>query len=308
MTKKYFLEKQERNEREMSEKKRGCVGCQGVQGAFSHLAAREIFPERDVRFYATFDAVLAAVEAGEVDCAVLPVENSAAGRVADMHRLLRDTDLFVTAEHFVRVRHCLLGTPESELKDVKTVVSHPQALSQCAAFLKRGGYETRAAPNTAMAAESVARGKNTGLAAVASRAAAELYGLKVLAADIEDSAVNTTRFWVMSSAPAQNVDSRTAVTSFIFWVKNEPAVLYKCLGGFATNGVDLLRLESYVDPERFLTSAGFLVDVAAGAGSDGFKRAMAELSFFSQRVKILGTYSADPFRAEMKKRQRECLK
>ena len=308
MTKNIFLEKQERNGREMSEKKQGCAGCQGVKGAFSHLAAREIFPEKDIRFYATFDAVLAAVEAGEVDCAVLPVENSAAGRVADMHRLLRDTDLFVTAEHFVRVRHCLLGTPESDLDDVKTVVSHPQALSQCASFLKRGGYETRAAANTAMAAETVAREGDKTLAAVASRAAAELYGLKVLAADIEDSAVNTTRFWVMSAAPAQNVDPRTAVTSFIFWVKNEPAVLYKCLGGLAKNGVDLLRLESYVDPERFLTSAGFLVDVAAGAESGGFKRAMAELSFFAQKVKILGTYAADPFRAEMKKRQRECLK
>lgn len=292
----------------MNGKKRSCAGCQGVEGAFSHLAAREIFPEKEIRFYATFDAVLSAVENGEVDCAVLPVENSAAGRVADMHRLLRDTDLFVTAEHFVRVRHCLLGTPESTLKDVKTVLSHPQALSQCASFLKRGGYETRAAANTAMAAETVAREGDKTLAAVASRAAAGLYGLKALAADIEDSAANTTRFWVMSAAPARNVDPETAVTSFIFWVKNEPAVLYKCLGGFATNGVDLLRLESYVDPERFLTSAGFLVDVAASAESDGFKRAMTELSFFAQRVKILGTYAADPLRAEMKKRQQECLK
>lgn len=289
----------------MREKEKGGVACQGVKGAFAYLAAKEIFPEKDVCFYATFESALEAVVSGLADCAVLPVENSAAGRVADMHRLMGKTELYVIAEHFLRIRHCLLGVPQARLEGIKTVRSHTQALSQCQLFLKQMNVKTEATDNTALAARDLAASGATDVAAIASEAAAELYGLKVLRAGVEDSNLNTTRFWVLSSEPAVDVHPSRAVTSFIFWVKNMPAVLYKCLGGFATNGVDLLRLESYVDPERFLTSAGFLVDVAAHADSDSFKRAFEELSFFSEKVKILGTYAADPYRAEMKKRQQE---
>lgn len=291
----------------MNKKETGIVACQGVMGAFSHLAAKEIFPQKEVCFYATFEDALNAVAGGRADCAVLPVENSAAGRVADMHRLMGKTELYVIAEHFLRIRHCLLGMPQARAEDVKIVRSHTQALSQCAAFLKKLNVKTESTGNTAAAAQEVAASGRTDIAAIASQAAAELYGLKVLRAGIEDSDLNTTRFWVLARNPAERVDPALAVTSFIFWVKNKPAVLYKCLGGFATNGIDLLRLESYVDPERFLTSAGFLVDVAAHAGSDSFKRAFEELAFFSEKVKILGTYAADPYRAEMKKRQQENL-
>ena len=289
----------------MNKKETGYIACQGVQGAFAHLAALEIFPQKEIEFYPTFEDTLEAVSKGQADCAVLPVENSAAGRVTDMHRLMRNTSLHIIAEHFLRIRHCLLGTPQSDIKDIKTVRSHTQALSQCGIFLKTLNVKTESTGNTAKAAQEVADLQRTDVAAIASQVAAKLYGLKILKAGIEDSPLNTTRFWVLARDRAVDVDPIKAVTSFIFWVKNKPAVLYKCLGGFATNGIDLLRLESYVDPERFLTSAGFLVDVAAHAESDSFKRALEELAFFSEKVKILGTYKADPYRTEMKKRQLE---
>lgn len=284
--------------------KKETIACQGMPGAFSHLAAKEIFPDGAVEFYATFEAVLSAVADGRADYAVLPIENSAAGRVADMHRLLGKTDLSVVGEHFLRIRHCLLGTQQADKAKIKIVRSHSQALSQCAGFLKKMGVKTEASGNTAAAAREVALSGLSDVAAIASETAAQIYGLKILEKNIEDSALNTTRFWVLSPKRATtDVNPDLAITSFIFWVRNKPAVLYKCLGGFATNGIDLLRLESYVDPERFLTSAGFLVDVAAHAESDSFKKALDELSFFSEKIKILGTYAADPYRMEMKNKQ-----
>ena len=280
------------------------IACQGVAGAFSHLAAIQVFPQKEPLFYATFEAAFEAVLHKEADCAMLPVENSAAGRVSDMHRLLGDLPLFVTGEHFLRIRHCLLGTASSDITRLRVVKSHPQALSQCRSFLKTLGGEKEVSGNTALAAQEVAALNRPDVAAVASEAAAELYGLKILKAGIEDSGLNTTRFWILSREPAENVPADNALTSFVFWVKNKPAVLYKCLGGFATNGIDLLRLESYVDPERFLTSAGFLVDVAAHRESAAFQRAMEELLFFSEKVKILGTYPAASYRNALKKQQK----
>lgn len=280
------------------------IACQGVPGAFSHRAAKQVFPDGAIRFYSTFEAVLDAVSNGREDYAVLPVENSAAGRVADLHRLLGTLPLYVSGEHFLRIRHCLLGKADATEEAIRIVRSHPQALAQCRSFLEKAGYKTEAAGNTAMAAKEVAATDGTDVAAIASETAAELYGLKILREGIEDSKLNTTRFWILSRQPAVIGDRKNVLTSFLFWVKNKPAVLYKCLGGFATNGIDLLRLESYVDPERFLTSAGFLVDVAADGGSEDFRRAMDELAFFAEKVKILGTYPADPYRNEMSEKQK----
>lgn len=280
------------------------VACQGVPGAFSHLAARQIFPDREVCFFSTFEEALAAVSNNQAEYAVLPVENSAAGRVADMHRLLGTLPLFVTGEYFLRIRHCLLAKAAATEQSIRVVRSHPQALAQCRSFLKNAGYKTEAAANTAMAAKEVAMSDGNDVAAIASETAAEMYGLKILRNGIEDSELNTTRFWILSRTPAVDEERKEVLTSFLFWVKNKPAVLYKCLGGFATNGIDLLRLESYVDPERFLTSAGFLVDVAADSRSEAFRRAMEELSFFAEKVKILGTYPADSYRIEMSERQK----
>ncbi len=301
LTKINFLEKRG----SMIENNRNVIACQGVKGAFSHLTALEIFPDREICFYSTFEEALSAVEDGEAGYAVLPIENSAAGRVTDMHRLLAKTKLYVVAEHFFKIHHCLLGIASSQPETVKVVRSHPQALSQCASFLKTMGVKTESCGNTAAAALEVSLLKSAEVAAIASERAAELYGLKILKRNIEDFSFNTTRFWVLSRTPETGVDPEKAITSFVFWVANKPAVLYKCLGGFATNGIDLLRLESYVDPYHFFTSAGFLVDVACHQESGAFRRAMEELTFFSEKVKILGTYSADPLRSEMQKRQKE---
>lgn len=279
------------------------IACQGAAGAFSHMAAEEIFPGKEILFFPTFDAALDAVGAGDAGAAVIPVENSAAGRVADVHRLLPETGLFIAGEHFVRIEHHLLGLPGAKAGNIKTARSHPQALSQCRKTLAVMGIVPETAVNTAMAAQEILKRGDVCAGAVASAKAAELYGLEILKHNIEDSSANTTRFWIVSKTPARNVDKNRAVTSFVFRVKNLPAVLYKCLGGFATNGIDLLRLESYVDPEHFLTSAGFLVDIAAHPDTEAFRRAFEELSFFAENIKILGTYSPSSFRVRFRNTQ-----
>lgn len=271
------------------------IACQGVAGAFSHLAAASVFPAAEIAFYPTFKQALDAVARGESDAAVVPVENSSAGRVADMHRLLPRADLFVTGEKFIPVRHCLLGTQDAELSDVKTVLSHPQALAQCQANLTKSGFVSQSAANTAEAAKTVAEKGDKTVAALASALAAKLYGLKILRSDMQDFDLNMTRFWVLERAP-RKPETNYPITSLIFKVKNIPAVLYKCLGGFATNGVNLLRIESFVDADRFFANAAFLVDVAAAFDDAAFQSALDELAFFARDIKILGTYAADAAR------------
>lgn len=277
------------------------IACQGCAGAFSHLAAQEIFPDASFVFFPTFEQTIQAVQQDIADSAVMPVENSAAGRVADMHTLLPGSDLFITGEHFLRIQHQLLGQKNAKISDIKAVRSHQQALTQCSKTLKSLGIESQAATNTAQAAQEAADTKDISIGVIASVVAAEIYGLKVLKANMEDSPLNTTRFWVLSKKEAENVDPEKSITSFVFWVKNLPAVLYKSLGGFATNGINILRLESYVSPDAFFTSAGFLVDIAAHPQTDAFRRAFDELAFFAQDIKILGTYPASFFRKQTEK-------
>lgn len=278
------------------------IACQGCAGAFSHLAAQSVFPTAEIVFYPTFKQALDAVAQGDSDAAVVPVENSSAGRVADIHRLLPQADLFVTGEKFIPVRHCLLGTSAACLSDVKTVLSHPQALAQCRGNLTKKGFAAEACANTAEAAKTVAERGDKTLAALASAAAADLYGLKILETDMQDFDLNMTRFWVLERAP-RTPDTKHPITSLIFKVKNVPAVLYKCLGGFATNGINLLRIESFVDANRFFANAAFLVDVAADARDKAFRSAVDELAFFSDDIKILGTYAADAARLNGLNRQ-----
>ncbi len=271
------------------------IACQGCAGAFSHLAAQSVFPTAEIVFYPTFKQALDAVAQGDSDAAVVPVENSSAGRVADIHRLLPQSDLYVTGEKFIPVRHCLLGTADAALSDVKTVLSHPQALAQCRANLTKKGLCAQAAANTAEAAKTVAERGDKSVGALASAVAAGLYGLKILETDMQDFDLNMTRFWVLERAP-RKLDTKHPITSLIFKVKNVPAVLYKCLGGFATNGVNLLRIESFVDANRFFANAAFLIDVAADSDSRAFQSAAGELAFFADEIKILGTYAADAVR------------
>ena len=278
------------------------IACQGCAGAFSHLAAKAVFTDAEIVFHPTFKQALDAVAWGDSDAAVVPVENSSAGRVADMHRLLPQANLFVTGEKFIPVRHCLLGTKDAELSDVKTVLSHPQALAQCQANLTENGFVSQSAANTAEAAKTVAEKGDKSVAALASAAAAELYGLKILRSDMQDFDLNMTRFWILERAPSKP-DTKHPITSLIFKVKNIPAVLYKCLGGFATNGVNLLRIESFVDADRFFANAAFLVDVAADSDDAAFQSALDELAFFAQDIKILGTYAADAARLNGREKQ-----
>ena len=272
------------------------VACQGCAGAFSHLAAKAAFPEASFVFFPTFEGVLNALKQGIADRAVLPVENSEAGRVADCHILLPASGVFIVAERFLRIEHHLLGVKGAKIQDIRTVRSHVQALSQCANTLSKMGIASYPAANTAMAAKETAQNNDKSFGAVASQTAAELYGLDVLKRNIEDSPNNTTRFLILSAqAQIPPAGSEGVITSFVFRVRNIPAALYKSLGGFATNGINILRLESYVDPLHFV-SAGFFVDVEGHPESLAFKRAMNELAFFAEKIQILGTYPADPFR------------
>lgn len=271
------------------------IACQGCKGAFSHLAGKEIFNEAQFLFFPTFEETLEAVKKGIAEKAVIPVENSEAGRVMDIHILLPASGLFITGEHFLRIEHHLLGVKGARSEEIKTICSHVQALSQCARSLKEIGAAVRPAVNTAVAAQDVARAGDVSIAAIASKAAAEEYGLCILKHNIEDSPDNRTRFLILSAEPEAVSKERPAITSFVFWTRNIPAALYKSLGGFATNGINILRLESYVDPKHFV-SAGFFVDVEARPETKAFEYAFNELAFFSEKIQILGTYSADPYR------------
>ena len=274
---------------------RGKVAFQGARGAFSHLACRAARPDHEVLPCKSFDAAFDAVEAGEAELAMLPVENSQAGRVRDIHRLLPERQLHIVGEHFQPVHHQLLGPPGAVLIDVREVQSHPQALAQCRLYLQAQKLQPVAVQDTAWAAYRVAEQGDPSIAAVASTLAAEMYGLDVLAADIEDAHDNTTRFLIMSRTPAAFDEADPElITSCVFQVGNIPAALYKALGGFATNGINLLKLESY-QLARFQW-ARFAIDFQGHPNSPAVRRALDELSYFTDDLRILGTYPADDFR------------
>ncbi len=265
------------------------VAFQGAPGAYSHQAVREAFPRALPLPCFAFDDALAAVAAGAADCAVIPIENSLHGRVADIHFLLPESGLSITGEHFVRVRHCLLGVPGTRREDVTTAVSHPQALGQCRRRLRDWGIAPEAYADTAAAAALVAAEGDPAHAAVASRLAAELYGLDVLAEGIEDEAHNTTRFVVLARAALVPEPGTPVMTSLLFEVRSVPAALFKALGGFATNGVNLTKLESYLKGGAF-AAAEFYADIEGDPADPAVARALDELRYHSEWVRVLGTY------------------
>jgi prephenate dehydratase len=272
------------------------IAYQGEPGANSHQVCREHYPELESVPCASFEDVFAAVEAGEADLAMIPIDNSIAGRVADIHHFLPDSGLHIVAEHFLRIRFNLLGVPGARLDQVKTVHSHVHALGQCRRFIREHGLTTVISGDTAGAAREIVEAADPTQAAISPPLAAEIYGLDVLAEDVEDEDHNTTRFVVLSpelvEAPAGN---GPVVTSFIFNVRNLPAALYKALGGFATNGVNMTKLESYMVGGKF-TATQFLAEVDGHPAELGLSRALEELTFFTTDVKILGVYPADAFR------------
>ena len=280
------------------------IAYQGEPGSNSHQVCKQHYPDWETLPCASFEDVFAAVEGGpgvepSADLAMIPIDNSIAGRVADIHHFLPASGLHIIAEHFLRIRFHLLGVPGSSLETITTVHSHVHALGQCRKVIREHGLKPVIAGDTAGAAREVAELGDPTLAAISPPLAAEIYGLDVLATDVEDEEHNTTRFVVLSrdlvQAPAGN---GPVVTSFIFNVRNLPAALYKALGGFATNGVNMTKLESYMVGGEF-TATQFLAEVDGHPDDIGVKRALEELAFFTTDIKVLGVYPADPFRAEV---------
>ena len=274
------------------------IAYQGEPGANSHLAAREAFFDLEPIAYPTFEDALAAVKAGDAGYAMIPIENSVAGRVADIHHLLPDAGLFIVAEHFLRVRHQLMAKPGATLNSIKRVMSHTQALGQCRNTLRSLGLKPVPEADTAGSARMVAEGSDATVGAIASRLAAEIYGLEILKSDMEDEAHNTTRFVVLSKEPEDaEPGNGPVVTSLMFRVRNVPAALYKALGGFATNSVNMTKLESY-QTEGTFNATMFFADIEGHPVDRPVRLALEELSFFSTETTILGTYPASPYRRE----------
>lgn len=272
------------------------IAYQGVPGAYSHIACQNVFPDQEYVSCETFELAMELVQHQRVNFAMIPVENSNAGRVSDVHFLLPGAGLYIIGEYFLRISHQLLGLPGSKLSELSTASSHPQALAQCSNFLKQHNIKTIARIDTAKSCEDVIRDQDPSKAAIASTLAAEIYGLDTLAANIENAANNTTRFLIMSQEQlVPEDDGRKFITSFIFQAKNIPAALYKALGGFATNGINITKLESYLLEGKFF-SAQFYAEIESHPSHQAFKNAFEELQFFSQSVKILGTYAAHPYR------------
>jgi prephenate dehydratase len=268
---------------------------QGQPGAYSHLACRHVCPHLEAVPTESFEEAFAAVRAGEAERAMIPIENSVAGRVADIHHLMPHAGLKIIGEHFQRVNHHLLAVPGARLEDVKTVHSHVHALNQCRRLLGELGLTPKIHGDTAGAAADVAQAGRTNQAAIASRLAAEIYGLDILRSDLEDAEHNTTRFVILAREAREPPPYEgPVITSFLFQVRNVPAALYKALGGFATNGINMIKLESYVNA-RF-SQAQFYAEALGHPEQEAVKNAFEELAFFSHEVEQLGVYPADPFR------------
>ncbi len=274
------------------------IAFQGVLGAYSHLACQELYPDDNYMPCASFDKAFSAVQEKKADLAVIPIENSAAGRVADVHFLLSQTPLYIIGEHFLHIHHQLIGLPGSRLTDIKTAFSHPQALAQCSNFLKNNNIIPSAQADTALSCELIINNNDKSIAAIASKSAASLYNLPILASNIENAANNTTRFLVMSREhKIPQDDGQKFITSLIFKAKNIPAALYKALGGFATNAININKLESYLLHGKFF-AAQFYIEVESHPDRQAFKNAINELQFFGDEITMLGTYRSHPYRDE----------
>jgi len=268
------------------------IAFQGEPGAYSHQACREARPDHEAVPCRSFEDVIETVRKGEADLAMLPVENSTYGRVADIHRLLPESGLHIIDEAFVRVHINLLAVPGTRLNQVRTAMSHTVLLGQCLDFCREHGIHRVVGADTAGSAQHVAELGDPGMAALASELAGEIYGLEVLARHIEDHDRNTTRFLIMSRNPEDARRDADMMTTFVFRVRNIPAALYKAMGGFATNGVNMTKLESYMVDGSF-TATQFYADIEGHPDDVGVRFALEELEFFTSYIKILGTYPAD---------------
>jgi len=266
------------------------IAFQGEKGAFSHQAVATVFPEDEPLSCLTFEDTIGAVQSGSADLAMVPVENSLYGRIADIHHLLPQSGLFIIAEHFQPIRMNLLGVPGARLEDIRTVQSLSVALGQCRRFIAEHSLKTVSSVDTAGSAREVAEGGDISVAAIASRLAGEINGLTLLAENIEDATHNTTRFLVMSRRKqVPPADGGPIKTTFVFRVRNVPAALYKAMGGFATNGVNMTKLESYMVDGSF-TATQFYADIEGHPDERGVQLAFEELGFFTDLFQVLGVY------------------
>jgi prephenate dehydratase len=273
------------------------IAFQGEPGANRHEACRTYFPDYEAVPCATFEEAFEAIKTGACQLGMIPIENSIAGRVADVHHLLPSSGLRIIGERFKPIRFQLMANKGVTLETVKIAMSMPIALSQCRQSLRKLGLAHESAGDTAGAAKALALKPDPTRAAVAPALAAEIYGLDILARDIEDARNNTTRFLVMTAdrTPEPPPFTHRCVTSFVFKVRNLPAALYKALGGFATNGVNMTKLESYMEGGHF-TATFFYAEVDGRPEDRSLALAFDELKFFSEKFEILGVYPADPFR------------
>lgn len=276
------------------------VAFQGEMGANSHIAIHEVYPQATPIPCATFEDVFAAVADGSAPLAMIPIENSLAGRVSDIYHLLPRAGLAIVGEHFLPIRHQLLGVPGARLEDLRTVESHVMALGQCRTAIRQMGLTPIVAADTAGSAREVSEVADPTRAAIASALAAQTYGLTTLVQNIEDADHNTTRFLVLArDAEPVLPGDRPLITTLVFRVRNVPAALFKALGGFATNGVNMTKLESYMLDGHFAATQ-FYADVDGHPADRGLAFALEELDFYSHEVRILGTYPAHPFRLSMR--------
>lgn len=282
-----------------SSKKR--IAFQGDFGANSDMACRDMFPDMEPLPCPTFEDAFIAVESGDADLAMIPIENTLAGRVADNHHLLPAYRLHIVAEYFMPIRFQLMVLPGVTASEIKTVHSHIHALGQCRKIIRSNGWKAVVAGDTAGAAKLVSETKDRSMAALAPRLASGLYGLDIIAENVEDSIDNVTRFVVLSADEnwaSRKVADEMIVTTFVFNVRNIPAALYKALGGFATNGINMTKLESYQIGGKFIATQ-FYADIEGHPEDEAVKRALEELRFFSEQVRILGVYRGHSMRSKL---------
>ncbi|MFK0166678.1 prephenate dehydratase [Rhizobium sp. NPDC090279] len=277
------------------------ISFQGDYGANSDMASRDMFPTMEPLPCQTFEDALTAIENGDADLGMIPIENTIAGRVADIHHLLPESRLHIVGEYFMPIRFQLMVLPGVKKEEIRTVHSHIHALGQCRNIVRANGWKPVIAGDTAGAAKLVQETGDRSMAALAPRLAADLYGLEIIAENVEDTENNMTRFvvlsrdehWAERSAPDEKI-----VTTFVFNVRNIPAALYKALGGFATNGINMTKLESYQLGGRFVATQ-FYADIEGHPSDPHVRRALEELRFFSEKVRILGVYKGHPTRGDL---------
>ena len=273
------------------------ISFQGVEGAYSHLAVQEFFPESEPVPCKTFEIAISKAESEQVDFAMIPIENSAAGRVADIHRLLPKSDLHINFEHFQRVEHKLLIHPESKIKNIKKIISHEQALAQCSNKIQELDFDILIGADTAGSAKNISENKVLDTAAIASSLAADIYTLKIVDESFANSKNNITRFYVMSKDENKEYDSQKKyISSFLFAVNNTPGSLFKVMGGFATNNVNMIKLESYNYGANFVITE-FYCEIEGHPDQENTKLALEDMNHYCSKVRKLGVFEKSSYRS-----------